>query len=96
MDHDDAVLLTDVVPTGHQKNTNWIGADVCIDAVGCEAAGSAFHTITGRKMMLQSGSAIALYWAINAVKKGGIVSIVGVYGPTGNIIFLERPTRPVV
>ncbi|WP_353719138.1 zinc-dependent alcohol dehydrogenase [Dyadobacter sp. 676] len=158
MDHDDAVLLTDVVPTGYQaaemggikpgdtvvifgagpigimaarcawlfgagrvividhleyrlefvrnyaqceaynfrsledpvlfikKTTDWIGADVCIDAVGCEAAGSAFHTVTGRKMMLQSGSAIALHWAINAVKKGGIVSIVGVYGPTGNIV----------
>lgn len=158
MDHDDAVLLTDVVPTGYQaaemagikpgdtvvvfgagpigimaakcswlfgagrvividhleyrlefvknyaqceaynfrsledpvlflkKTTDWMGADVCIDAVGCEAAGSAFHTITGRKMMLQSGSAIALHWAINAVKKGGIVSIVGVYGPTGNIV----------
>nr|WP_295926758.1 zinc-dependent alcohol dehydrogenase [uncultured Dyadobacter sp.] len=158
MDHDDAVLLTDVVPTGYQaaemagikpgdtvvvfgagpigimaakcawlfgagrvividhieyrldfvkqyaqceaynfrsledpvlfikKTTDWIGADVCIDAVGCEAAGSAFHTITGRKLMLQAGAATALHWAINAVKKGGVVSIVGVYGPTGNII----------
>jgi hypothetical protein len=26
------------------------------------------------------------HWAINSVKKGGIVSIVGVYGPTGNVI----------
>ena len=158
LDHDDAVLLTDVVPTGYQaaemagiklgdtvvvfgagpigimaakcawlfgagrvividhleyrlefvrkyaqcepynfrsledpvlfikKTTDWLGADVCIDAVGCEAAGSAFQTITGRKLMLQAGSATALHWAINAVKKGGIVSIVGVYGPTGNII----------
>src|SRR5690606_14545731 len=25
-------------------------------------------------------------WAINAVKKGGIVSIVGVYGPTDNLV----------
>ncbi|MCE7070046.1 MULTISPECIES: zinc-dependent alcohol dehydrogenase [Dyadobacter] len=158
MDHDDAVLLTDVVPTGYQaaemagikpgdtvvvfgagpigimaaksawlfgagrvividhieyrlefvkqyaqceaynfrsledpvlfikKTTDWIGADVCIDAVGCEAAGDALQTITGRKLMLQAGSATALHWAINAVKKGGIVSIVGVYGPTGNLI----------
>jgi len=37
-------------------------------------------------MMLQAGSATALCWAINSVKKGEIVSIVGVYGPTGNII----------
>jgi threonine dehydrogenase-like Zn-dependent dehydrogenase len=69
-----------------KKTTDWLGADVCIDAVGCEAAGSAMQTITGRKMMLQAGSATALHWAINSVKKGGIVSIVGVYGPTGNLI----------
>lgn len=158
MDHDDAVLLTDVVPTGYQaaemggikvgdtvvvfgagpvgimaarcawffgaarviiidhidyrlefaknyaqceaynfkemddvvmfmkKTTDWYGADVCIDAVGCEAAGNALQTITGRKMLLQAGSATALHWAINSVKKGGIVSIVGVYGPTDNLI----------
>ncbi|WP_031526956.1 zinc-dependent alcohol dehydrogenase [Dyadobacter crusticola] len=69
-----------------KKTTDWMGADVCIDAVGCEAAGDAMQTITGRKLMLQSGSATALHWAINSVKKGGIVSIVGVYGPTGNLI----------
>ena len=158
MDHDDAVLLTDVVPTGYQaaemggiktgdtvvvfgagpigimaakcawlfgagrvividhleyrldfvknyaqceaynfrslgdpvlflkKTTGWYGADVCIDAVGCEAAGDALQTITGRKGMLTGGSATALHWAINSVKKGGIVSIVGVYGPTDTLI----------
>ncbi|TLV03967.1 zinc-dependent alcohol dehydrogenase [Dyadobacter luticola] len=69
-----------------KKTTDWMGADVCIDAVGCEAAGDAMQTITGRKLMLQAGSATALHWAINSVKKGGIVSIVGVYGPTGNLI----------
>lgn len=69
-----------------KKTTDYFGADVCIDAVGCEAAGSALQTITGRKMLLQAGSATALHWAINSVKKGGIVSIVGVYGPTGNLI----------
>jgi len=158
LDHDDAVLLTDVVPTGYQaaemgaikpgdtvvifgagpigimaaksawlfgagrvividhieyrlefvkkyaqceaynfrsledvvlfikKTTGYIGADVCIDAVGCEAAGNAMQTITGRKLMLQAGSATALHWAINSVKKGGVVSIVGVYGPTDNLV----------
>ena len=158
MDHDDAVLLTDVLPTGYQaaemggikvgdtvvvfgagpvgimaakcawlfgaarvividhveyrldfvrkyaqceaynfrsmkdpvlflkKTTEFFGADVCIDAVGCEAAGSALQTITGRKLMMQAGSATALHWAINSVKKGGIVSVVGVYGPTDNLI----------
>ena len=69
-----------------KKITGYFGADVCIDAVGCEAAGSALQTITGRKMLLQAGSATALHWAINSVKKGGIVSIVGVYGPTGNMV----------
>jgi threonine dehydrogenase-like Zn-dependent dehydrogenase len=69
-----------------KKETDFFGADVCIDAVGCEAAGSALQTITGRKMMLQAGSATALQWAINSVKKGGVISIVGVYGPTANLI----------
>lgn len=69
-----------------KKATDYFGADVCIDAVGCEAAGSALQTITGRKMLLQAGAATALQWAINSVKKGGIISIVGVYGPTANLI----------
>ncbi|MDB5119196.1 MAG: alcohol dehydrogenase GroES protein [Sphingobacteriales bacterium] len=69
-----------------KKTTDWLGADVCIDAVGCEAAGNTLQTITGRKLLLQAGSATALHWAINSVKKGGIVSIVGVYGPTDNLI----------
>lgn len=158
MDHDDAVLLTDVVPTGYQaaemggikmgdtvvvfgagpvgimaarcawlfgagrvividhieyrldfvkqyahcetynfrsigdpvlflkRITGWLGADVCIDAVGADAAGSAVQTLTGKKMMLQAGASTALHWAINSVRKGGTVSIVGVYGPTGNMI----------
>jgi len=69
-----------------KKTTGYFGADVCIDAVGCEAAGSALQTITGRKTLMQAGSATALQWAINSVKKGGIVSIVGVYGPTINMV----------
>jgi len=69
-----------------KKQTDWIGADVCIDAVGAEAAGNTMQTITGRKLLLQAGSATALHWAINAVRKGGVVSIVGVYGPTDNLV----------
>jgi threonine dehydrogenase-like Zn-dependent dehydrogenase len=69
-----------------KKTTDWIGADVCIDAVGAEAAGNAMQTITGRKLLLQAGSATAVHWAINAVRKGGVVSIVGVYGPTDNLV----------
>jgi threonine dehydrogenase-like Zn-dependent dehydrogenase len=69
-----------------KRITGWLGADVCIDAVGGDAAGSALHSITGKKMLMQAGAATALHWAINSVRKGGIVSIVGVYGPTGNLI----------
>ncbi len=69
-----------------KKTTESLGADVCIDAVGAEAAGSAMQTITGRKLLLQAGSSTALQWAINSAKKGGIVSIVGIYGPTGNLV----------
>ncbi|HEX8604646.1 MAG TPA: zinc-binding dehydrogenase, partial [Pseudoduganella sp.] len=69
-----------------KKMTDWLGADVCIDAVGCEAAGNAAQTITGVYTMMQAGSATALHWCINSVRKGGNVSIVGVYGPTFNAI----------
>src|SRR5690606_36797617 len=62
------------------------GADDAVDAVGLEASGNAWQTVLGRKLLLESGSAIALHWAINSVKMGGIVSIVGVYGPTGNLV----------
>jgi threonine dehydrogenase-like Zn-dependent dehydrogenase len=69
-----------------KKTTGGLGADVCIDAVGNDAAGNALQTFFGKKLKLEAGSAIALHWAINSVKKGGIVSIVGVYGPTGNMV----------
>jgi threonine dehydrogenase-like Zn-dependent dehydrogenase len=66
--------------------TDGFGADVCIDAVGCDAAGSMLQTITGLKLKLQAGSAVAVQWAINSVRKAGTVSIVGVYGPTFNLV----------
>jgi threonine dehydrogenase-like Zn-dependent dehydrogenase len=69
-----------------KKTTDWLGADVCIDAVGCEATGSTFQNITGKKLLLQAGSSTALHWAINSVKKGGIVSIIGAYGPPWNLV----------
>ena len=69
-----------------KKMTDGMGADVCIDAVGCEAAGSFAHSLTGVKFKLQGGAATVLHWCINCVRKGGNVSIVGVYGPTFNAI----------
>ena len=35
--------------------------------------------------VLQS-AATALHWAVNSVKKGGVVSIVGVYGPIQTLV----------
>ena len=69
-----------------KKMTDWLGADVCIDAVGCEADGNWLQSLTGVRMKLQAGAATALHWAINSVRKGGTVSIVGVYGPTFNAV----------
>lgn len=69
-----------------KKTTDSLGADVCIDAVGCEAAGNHMKTLLGRRLLLQGGSTTALHWAINSVKKGGIVSIVGVYGPIDALV----------
>ncbi|TNC47398.1 glutathione-dependent formaldehyde dehydrogenase [Rubellimicrobium rubrum] len=69
-----------------KRQTDSLGADVCIDAVGADASGNALHTLFGKMIPIEAGSAIPLHWAINSVKKGGIVSIVGVYGPTGNMI----------
>jgi threonine dehydrogenase-like Zn-dependent dehydrogenase len=69
-----------------KRTTDWLGADVCIDAVGAEAAGNAMQTVLGRKLLMQGGAGTALHWAINGVKKSGIVSIVGVYGPIDTLI----------
>jgi threonine dehydrogenase-like Zn-dependent dehydrogenase len=41
---------------------------------------------SGRMALMQAGAATALQWAINSVKKGGIVSVVGVYGPPFNLV----------
>ena len=69
-----------------KKTTDGLGADVVIEAVGGDATGNALHTLFGTKLKLEAGNAIPPHRAINSVKKGGVVSIVGVYGPTGNMI----------
>ena len=68
------------------KKITDLGADVCIDAVGADASGNGWHTLFGKTLKLEAGNAVPLNWAINAAKKGGTVSVVGVYGPTGNMI----------
>jgi threonine dehydrogenase-like Zn-dependent dehydrogenase len=69
-----------------KKMTDWLGADVCIDCVGAEAVGNMMQHLTGVKLKLQAGASTVLHWCINSVRKGGTVSIVGVYGPTGNMV----------
>jgi alcohol dehydrogenase len=61
--------------------TDNLGADVVIDAVGAEADGNFLQHVTAAKLKLQGGSPVALNWAIDAVRKGGTVSVVGAYGP---------------
>lgn len=69
-----------------QKMTDGRGAEVCIDAVGCEAKGSFAQSLFGVKAMLMAGAATAINWCIAVVRKGGNVVIVGVYGPPYNAI----------
>src|SRR3954462_4191335 len=64
-----------------KKATDYLGADVVIDAVGAEADGNLLQHITSAKFKLQGGSPIALNWAIDSVRKGGTVSVLGAYGP---------------
>jgi S-(hydroxymethyl)glutathione dehydrogenase / alcohol dehydrogenase len=61
--------------------TDHLGADVAIDAVGAEADGNLLQHVTAAKLKLQGGSPVALNWAIDSVRKGGTVSVMGSYGP---------------
>jgi len=63
-----------------KEQTDYLGADVCIDAVGAEADG-ALGQVLANKLKLQAGSPVALNWAIDSVRKGGNLSVVGAYGP---------------
>jgi alcohol dehydrogenase len=64
-----------------KKITGHLGADVAIDAVGAEADGNLLQHVTAAKLKLQGGSPIALNWAIDGVRKGGTISVMGAYGP---------------
>jgi threonine dehydrogenase-like Zn-dependent dehydrogenase len=73
-DYDDIVV--------HLKElTGFLGADVVIDAVGAEADGHLLQHMSAAQLKLQGGSPIALNWAIDSVRKGGTVSVIGAYGP---------------
>ncbi|MFL6169019.1 MAG: zinc-dependent alcohol dehydrogenase [Ornithinibacter sp.] len=64
-----------------KASTGYLGADVVIDAVGAEADGNLIQHVTSATLKLQGGSPIALNWAIDSVRKGGTVSVMGAYGP---------------
>ncbi|UBQ04108.1 zinc-dependent alcohol dehydrogenase [Curtobacterium sp. TXMA1] len=64
-----------------KKQTDFLGADSVIDAVGAEADGNFTQQVTTSKLKLQGGSPTALNWAIDGVRKGGTISAVGAYGP---------------
>jgi threonine dehydrogenase-like Zn-dependent dehydrogenase len=72
--------VNDIVLT-LKKMTGGLGADVVIDAVGAEADGHVLQHVTSAKLKMQGGSPVALNWAIDGVRKGGTVSVVGAYGP---------------
>lgn len=59
--------------------TDGRGADVVIDAVGMEADRSFWEKL-GNVIQMEKGTINALHMAFDAVRRGGIVSIVGVYG----------------
>ena len=54
------------------------GVDACIDAVGFEAEGACLETLLAR-LRLSGGSGQVLRWAIAATRRGGVVSVPGVY-----------------
>jgi S-(hydroxymethyl)glutathione dehydrogenase/alcohol dehydrogenase len=62
-----------------REMTGGRGADVCVDAVGLEAERSLPDKVGGL-LHLQSGTIAALKMAIDAVRRGGTISVVGVYG----------------
>jgi threonine dehydrogenase-like Zn-dependent dehydrogenase len=59
--------------------TDGRGPDVCIDAVGMEADVSALRKVAA-VAHLEGGTIDALSLAISAVRRGGCVTVVGVYG----------------
>ena len=63
--------------------TGGIGPDACIDAVGLEAHSTelqGIYDVVKTKLLLEQDRPSVLRQAIQAVRKGGTVSIPGVYG----------------
>lgn len=76
--HDDVNVLTAL-----KDLTGGLGPDVCIDAVGLEAHMGdlqSFYDTVKVSLMLETDRSGVLRQAIQAVRKGGTLSIPGVYG----------------
>jgi threonine dehydrogenase-like Zn-dependent dehydrogenase len=69
-----------------KKISDYIGFDRAIDAVGCDASGSILQALAGFHLKAQAGNAVALHWAVNSVRKGATVVIIGAYGPPMNLV----------
>src|SRR6202012_5396622 len=71
------------VLTALKDLTGGIGSDACIDAVGLEAHSSelqGIYDLVKTTLMLETDRPTVLRQAIQAVRKGGTVSVPGVYG----------------
>lgn len=66
-----------------KERTDGKGADVAVDCVGLEATMSTWDKIE-TFLKLDAGSISALSQAIQAVKRGGSIGVVGVYGGRNN------------
>ena len=76
---------TDSVLEALKEMTGERGPDACIDAVGMEAHGTGLDYAVDRvkqELRTETDRASALRQAILACRKGGIVSVLGVYGLT--------------
>ncbi|MBA3602061.1 MAG: glutathione-dependent formaldehyde dehydrogenase [Parachlamydiaceae bacterium] len=77
---------TDVV-LAIRDMTQGRGADVCVDAVGMEAKRSIWEKISNN-LHMQAGTIEVIKLCASAVRRGGVISVVGVYGsPYSNFPF---------
>ncbi|EPS6723311.1 glutathione-dependent formaldehyde dehydrogenase, partial [Acinetobacter baumannii] len=66
---------------------NYRGVDAVIDAIGFEAKGSVIETVL-TNLKLEGSSGAALRQCIATVRRGGVVSVPGVYaGPIHGFLF---------
>ncbi len=79
-----------ILPNLFLENTHNRGVDATIDAVGFEAKGSAVETVL-TTLKIEGSSGKALRQCIAATRRGGVVSVPGVYAGFIHGFFLETP-----